>query len=114
MDGILKHLPKGGDTFERKKLTRSKEFQEVMEIFDERDKIFLSKLKLGVDNFEDRVVPGHLFNRKELENCIMTPVEHEQAKQGDCPSCSGNLKSLSKNQDMTIKHCEPCNKFYII
>lgn len=37
MDGILKHLPKGGDTFERKKLTRSKEFQEVMEIFDIRD-----------------------------------------------------------------------------
>jgi len=38
-DGILKYLPKGGNTFERKKLIPSKAFQEAMKIFDARDKI---------------------------------------------------------------------------
>lgn len=63
---------------------------------------------------KDKTATGCFIKGKYLENSIMTPEEHEQAKQGNCPSCSGALKSSSKNEDMTIKHCEPCNKFYII
>lgn len=62
---------------------------------------------------EDKTATGCFIKGKFLENSIMTPMEHEQAKQGNCPKCSGILKSLSKNQDVTIKHCEPCNRIYV-